>query len=106
MLNVIVTAVGYVFPGGRALKLVKSGINVTNSTNPLLVTKNITLVVIDCCAPPPVSLAVHCIATGSMIAASVVSPNPVTIGSAIHMVTEIYENIYVIIMLCSIKINN
>jgi len=27
-----------------------------------------------------------------MIAASVVSPNPVTVGSAIHVVAEIYEN--------------
>ena len=50
MLNLIAAGATYLFPGGRALKLVKDGINVTNSTN------------------------------------------PVTIGSAIHVVTEIYEN--------------
>lgn len=43
MLNLIVTGATYLFPGGRrALKLVKDGINVTNSTNPLILTKNIT----------------------------------------------------------------
>ena len=88
MLNLIAAGATYLFPGGRALKLVKDGINVTNSTNP----KNITLIVVDCCTPPPVRLAAHCVAAGSLIAASVVSPNPVTIGSAIHVVTEIYES--------------
>jgi hypothetical protein len=68
------------------------GINITNSTNPLTLTKNITLTVLDCCAPPPVRLVAHCISAGALIAASVVSPNPVTIGSALHIVTEIYEN--------------
>ena len=67
--------------------------NTSGSTGtPLIFAKNITLVVADCCTPPPVRLAAHCVATGSLIAASVVSPNPVTIGSAIHVVTEIYDN--------------
>lgn len=30
MLNLIATGATYLFPGGRALKLVKDGINVTN----------------------------------------------------------------------------
>lgn len=92
MFNLIVTYAPSLFPGGRALKLVKNGINVTNSTNPLTLTKNITLTVLDCCAPPPVRLAAHCVAVGAMITASVVSPNPVAIGSSIHMITEIYDN--------------
>ena len=92
MLNLIAVGATYLFPGGRALKLVKDGINVTNSTNLLILTKNITLIVADCCTPTPVRLAAHCVAAGSLIVASVVSPNPVTIGSAIHVVTEIYEN--------------
>ena len=77
MLDLIVAGATYVFLGGRALKLVKDGINVTNSTNPLILTKNITFIVVDCCTPPPVRLAAHCIAAaaGSLIAASVVSPN-------------------------------
>jgi len=67
-------------------------VNITNSTNPLQITKNITLTVINCCCPPPVRLAAHCIAAGAVITASIVSPNPVTIGSSIHFITEIYEN--------------
>ena len=82
----------YVFPGGRMLKLVKGGINVTNSTNPLVLPKNITLTVLDCCAPPPVRLVAHCLSAGALIGASVVAPNPVTVGSSIHIITEIYEN--------------
>ena len=92
MLDLIATGATYLFPGGRALKLVKDGINVTNSTNPLILTKNITLIVVDFCTLPPVRLTAQCVAARSLIAASVVSPNPVTIGSAIHTVTEISEN--------------
>ena len=92
MLNLFAAGATYLFPGGRALKLVKDGINVTNSINPLILTKNITLIVVDWCTPPSVRLAAHCVAAGSLIVASVVSPNPATIGGAIHVVTEIYEN--------------
>ena len=92
MLSLIAAGASYLFPGARTIKLFKNGINVTNSTNPLILTKNITLIVVDCCTPPPVRLAAHCVAAGSLIVASVVSPNPVTIGSAIHVITDIYEN--------------
>lgn len=54
--------------------------------NPLILTKNITLTVIDCCTPPPIRLAAYCIGTGTMMITSIVSFNPVTIGSAIHLV--------------------
>ena len=57
---------GYIFPGGRALKLVSNEVNITKSTNPLQITKNITLTVIDCCAPPPLPLAAHCIGAGAV----------------------------------------
>ena len=92
MLNLIIRGGAALFPAGRAVKLLEAGVNITNSSNPLILAKNITLTVADCCTPPPVRLAAHCIATGSLIAASVVSPNPVTIGSAIHLITEIYDN--------------
>ena len=92
MLDLIGAGASYIFPGVRAIKLVRDGINVTNSTNPLILTKNITLIVVDCCAPLPVRLVAHCVGAGSLIAVSIMSPNPVTIGSAIHLVTEIYEN--------------
>ena len=39
MLNLIAADVTYLFPGGRTLKLVKDGINVTDSTNPVILTK-------------------------------------------------------------------
>lgn len=91
MFNLITESLTYVFPGGRVLKLVKGGVNITNSTNPLTLAKNITLTVVDCCTPPAVRLAAHCIAAGATIAASIASPNPVTIGSAVHLVAELYE---------------
>ena len=78
----------YLFPGGRALKLIKNSVNITNSTNPFQITKNITLTVLDCCAPPPVRLAAHCRGAGALIAASIASPNPVTIGSAVHLISR------------------
>ena len=90
--GLIATGATYLFPGGRALKLVKNGVNCTTSTNPLVLAKNITLTVLDCCAPPPVRLAAHCIGASAVISASVSAPNPVTIGSAIHLVTGIYDN--------------
>ena len=92
MFHLITMGITYLFLGGRALKLFKNGVNLTNSTNPLMVTKNITLTVLDCCAPPPVRLVAHCIGADAVIAASVASPNPVTIGSAIHLISEIYDN--------------
>jgi len=92
MLGVFGNLATYMFPGGRALKLIKNSVNITNSTNPLTLTKNITLTVLDCCAPPPVRLVAHCVWAGAVIAASIASPNPVTIGSAIHLITEIYDN--------------
>jgi hypothetical protein len=91
MLGLIENGATLLFPAGRALKLVKNGIDITNSTNPLVLTKNITLTVLDCCAPPPVRLAAHCVAAVASIGASVIAPNPVTIGSSIHIVTELYD---------------
>ena len=80
-----------VFPGGRLVKLIKSGANITESTSPVLLTKNITLTVIDCCNLPPVRFAAHCISAGALITASIVFPNLVTLGSTIHIITKIYE---------------
>jgi hypothetical protein len=86
MLNLITECLPYAFPGGHTLKLVKNGINITNSTNPLSVATNVTLTVVDCCAPPPLRLIAYCIGASALIEASVASPNPVTIGSAIHLI--------------------
>ena len=77
----------YIFPGGRLLKLVHDGVKISNSTSPLMVTKNITMTVLDCCAPPPVKIASNCIAATALIISSAISPNPITIGSAIHIIS-------------------
>ena len=96
MLNLIITGASYgasyLFPAGRSIKLARDAMKVTNSTNPLLLSKNVTLMVVDCCCPPPVKLAAHCLSVGALIGCSIISPNPITVGSAIHSITEIYEN--------------
>jgi len=91
MLDLITSGATLLFPAGRVLKLVKNGVGITNSTNPLVLTKNITLTVLDCCAPPPVRLAAHCVAVVTLIGVSITAPNPVTIGSSVHIVTELYD---------------
>lgn len=48
--------------------------------------------VVDCYAPPLIRLAAHWVASGSLRVASVVSPSPVTMRSALYVVTEIYDN--------------
>jgi hypothetical protein len=92
MFDLITTGATYIFPGDGSLKLVKNGVNITNSTNLFVGTKNITVTMLDCCATPPVRLAAHYIGAVAVIAASVASPNPVTVGSAVHFISEIYEN--------------
>ena len=48
--------------------------------------------VVNYCTPPKIRLTAYCIASESLITASVVNPNPVIIGSALYLITEIYEN--------------
>ena len=91
MLDLISNGATLVFPAFRALKLVKNGVRITNSTNPLVLTKNITLTVLDYCTPPPVRLATYCVVAVALIGASIAAPNPVTVGSSIHIVTELYD---------------
>ena len=67
-------------PGGRALKLVKGGINITNSTNEFVLTRNIPLIMLAYSILLPVSLVFSY--------AGVVA----TVGYTICLVTEIYEN--------------
>ncbi len=81
-----------IFPVLRLGKLVKSGFAITSSTNPVILAKNVTLTVIDCCAPPPVRLTAHCIAAASLVVSSFMAPNPFTVGAAAHMISEIYDN--------------
>ena len=64
MSNIIVSMM---FFSGRVIRLVKSDVTITKSTNPVLLTKNIILTVIDSCCPPPVRLAAHCVSVGALI---------------------------------------
>jgi Na+-translocating ferredoxin:NAD+ oxidoreductase RnfE subunit len=80
------------FPLLRIAKLAKSGFAITSSTNPVILAKNVTLTVIDCCAPPPVRLAAHCVAAASLVVTSFMAPNAFTVGAAAHMISEIYDN--------------
>jgi len=73
------------------IKLVTGGIKITDSTNPTVLTKNVTLTVLECCTTPPVRLTAHCRGAGAGMLASVASPNPVTIRPVIYFVSEIYE---------------
>ena len=73
------------------LKLIKNGVIITNSNNPLQIIKNITLTVLGCGAPP-LRLVAYCIVAGALIATSVASPNPVIMSSAIHIISDIYNN--------------
>jgi hypothetical protein len=80
------------FPHYLLVTLIRNGVKIPNLTSPLLIRKNITLTIIDCCASPPVRLTVQCVAASLLSVVSVISSNPITIGSAIPIVTEIYEN--------------
>ena len=80
-----------IFPLGRAVKVIRTGYNVTNSTNPLTIGANITLIVLECCAPPPVRLAVTCVAFAAVLTSAVMAPNPVSVGATAHFMGEIYD---------------
>ena len=81
----------YFFPGGRIVKIINITRTATNSSNPLVIAKNLTLTVADCCLPPPLRLAAHCVAASSLVTASILYPNPATIGSSVHVVAELFE---------------
>ena len=58
----------------RVVKLVRYGVKITNSTNPITVVGNVILTVLDCCAPPSIRLAATCAASATSAA---VAPNPI-----------------------------
>ena len=88
----IATGIGQqIFPIGRALKLVKYGSKAVNSTNPITIAANITLTIVECCAPPPVRLAATCVAFAASTASSAIAPNPISVGATLHFATELYD---------------
>jgi len=81
-----------IFPLGRLVKIFRSGCKVTNSTNPLTIGANVTLTVLECCAPPPVKLAVTCVTFGAALTSTLMAPNPISLGATVHFMSEIYDN--------------
>jgi hypothetical protein len=79
------------FPCGRIIKVLRSGYKVTNATNPFTVGANITLPVVDCCAPPPLKLAVSCTTFFVLLASTLMAPTPVGVGATVHYLGEIYD---------------
>lgn len=73
------------FPFMRVVKLVRSGLNITNSINPIMVVGNIILIVIDCYAPLFLRLAATCAASAA------VAPKPISVGAAVYFANEIYD---------------
>lgn len=80
-----------IFPFGRIVKVTRTAVNITNSTNPVVVTLNVTKTVLECCAPPPLRLAVDCVALGAGVVSTIASPNPISVGVAAHFVGKIYD---------------
>ena len=82
------------FPGSRAFSLVRNGIKITNSTDPISVAKNVTLTAVDCCFPvttASVRLIANCIALLGATASTAVAPNPTSVGTLLTILGEIYE---------------
>ena len=80
------------FSSDKALRLLKKSLNVSNSMNSSSINKNLTLKVIDFYLPLSFKVAAHDTKASPVIviAALLVSPNPVTIGSAISWITKIH----------------
>jgi len=95
LLGGILGAVEYVFPCGKILKLARSAVNITESKNPIILAKNVTYIVIDCCTPlpirPPLKLALKCLAAGASLGVTLVQPNPTSAGAAVHFILDLYE---------------
>lgn len=79
------------FRGRRTRKLVKNGVNITN-TKPLLTLINtIISTIINYCAPPSRHWELYYTITIVTIGALVISSTTVTISSTVYLITETYE---------------
>ena len=80
-----------IFPLGRVVKIVRSSYNITNSTNLVVIMANISLTVIEYCAPPPIILAIACVAFGGSLLSTIVTLNLVSQGANVYFMVDIYE---------------
>ena len=78
------------FPAVRTSQLLWKTGKLVNSSDPILLTTNITQTLVECCCPPSLRLASQCLSIVTLLGASFVSPNPATIGCTISMVSDLY----------------
>lgn len=75
----------------RATNIYSLAKNATNSTNPVVLTTNIRLTVLECCTPPPVSLTFHCLAAIGNIRARCLGPNLTMATASLGIVGQLYK---------------
>lgn len=91
MLPIIDAVIPYMFPVFRAKSLFDKATVITNSTNPVVLAKNITLTVVDLCCPPQLKVAARCVALGAFLISTATCPTPLNTGVVLHMISEIYD---------------
>ena len=75
----------------RATNLYSLAKNASNSTNPVVLTTNITLTVLECCTPHSVSLTFHCLAAIGSVGATCLAPNLTIATASLGIVAELYK---------------
>jgi len=78
------------FPAVRTSQLLYKTGKLVNSSDPLLLTTNITLTVVECCCPPPLRLASQCLSIVTLVGASWAFSNPTTIGCTVSLLSGLY----------------
>jgi len=65
--------------------------NITDPSDPAVLIKNVTVTAVESYCPPLWFLVAYSVSAGGLLTMCILYTNPVTIGSTIHVVTEIYE---------------
>lgn len=83
---------------GPGVEYIKKAQKLTDISDPVTASSRGVGMIFKSCFGKTAVVSAECVlwlglsVAGAVIAASVANPNPVTIGSAIHLVSEIYEN--------------
>jgi len=88
--------ISMIFSSIRVINLINLVVNLTKLTNSILLTKNITLTFIDSNSQLPVKLIAYCMSASLFIDVSILSPNPVTISSGFSVISQLYEQCYIV----------
>ena len=68
--------------------MVRDGVSITKSANSVILTKDLTLSVINTITMSPVCLVAHCIGSVAIIGTAVLRPGLLTVGLAVHAITK------------------